>query len=73
MKTMKPITKETTEVLETHWQTHENICRVEGCIKPAHCNEHGCWRQRTTKISPNCEDCEERLCRRHWRKLVDSI
>ena len=70
---MKTITKETTEVLETQWQTQENICSVEGCNKPAHCNEHGCWRQRTNKVSPNCESCEERLCKRHWRKLVDSI
>ncbi|MFX0095516.1 MAG: hypothetical protein ACFFBD_27515 [Candidatus Hodarchaeota archaeon] len=75
MKSVKSISKEvSTEILqETHQTTLKNICSMQNCNKPAHCNEHGCWRQRTNNIELDCENCEERLCQRHWRRLVDSI
>ncbi|MFX0149202.1 MAG: hypothetical protein ACFFAJ_00320 [Candidatus Hodarchaeota archaeon] len=43
----------------------EIMCRNDSCIHPAMCNSFVCYKKK--QGLPNCDSCEERLCKRHWR------
>jgi hypothetical protein len=43
----------------------EIICRNSLCNHPAMCNAFNCYKKKQGQ--PNCDICEERLCKQHWR------